>query len=77
MAKLMWVTNTTTWYEFEFTPEELEEYNQDPDAFMENNDVFGSGEIVREKYFDAEDIQFIDDDGGSQDDFDDNDDYDY
>lgn len=63
MAKLMWVTNTTTWYEFEFTPEELEEYREDPDAFMENNDVFGSGEIVREKVLDADDVEFIDDQG--------------
>ena len=62
MAKLMWVTNTTTWYEFELTPEEKEEYLEDPDAFMENNDVFGSGEIVREKHLDADDVEFIDDD---------------
>ena len=62
MAKLMWVTNTTTWYETELSPEEKEEYLQDPSAFMENNDVFGSGEIVREKHFDAEDVDFIDDD---------------
>ena len=62
MAKLMWVTNTTTWYECELTPEEREQYLEDPSAFMENNDIFGSGEIVREKHFDAEDIDFIDDD---------------
>lgn len=68
MAKLMWVTNTTTWYELELSPEEKEEYLEDPDAFMENNDVFGSGEIVREKHFDAEDIDFIDDDEEESDD---------
>ena len=61
MAKLMWVTNTTTWYEFEFTPEEKEEYLEDPEAFMENNDVFGSAEIVREKVLEAEEIEFFDD----------------
>ena len=70
MAKLMWVTNTTTWYEFEFTPEEKEEYLEDPDAFMENNDVFGSAEIVREKVLEADDIEFFDDD---EDDFEDED----
>lgn len=62
MAKLMWVTNTTTWYETELSPEEKEEYLKDPSAFMENNDVYGSGEIVREKHFDADDVEFIDDD---------------
>ena len=45
----MWVTNTTTWYEFELTPEEYESYVEDPDTFMENNDVFGEATIVREK----------------------------
>ena len=70
MAKLMWVTNTTTWYEFEFTPEELEAYREDPDQFMEDNDVFGSAEIVREKVLEAEDIEFFDDD---EDDFEDED----
>ena len=74
MAKLMWVTNTTTWYEFEFTQEELEEYRQDPDAFMENNDVFGSGEIVREKVLGPDDIDFIgDDEEESDDEFEDED----
>ena len=68
MAKLMWVTNTTTWYEFELSPEEKEEYLEDPDAFMENNDVFGSGEIVREKHLDADDVDFIDDDEEESDD---------
>jgi hypothetical protein len=62
MAKLMWVTNTTTWYEFELSPEEKEQYLEDPDAFMENNDVFGCGEIVREKHLDADDVEFFDDD---------------
>ena len=62
MAKLMWVTNTTTWHEFELTPEEKEQYLEDPDAFMENNDIFGSGEIVREKVLDADDVEFFDDD---------------
>jgi len=62
MAKLMWVTNTTTWYEFELSPEELQEYNEDPDAFMENNDVFGSADIVREKVLGPDDIEFFDDD---------------
>lgn len=71
MAKLMWVTNTTTWYEFELTPEEKEEYLEDPDAFMENNDVFGSAEIVREKVLEAEDIEFFDDE--DEDDFEDED----
>jgi hypothetical protein len=71
MAKLMWVTNTTTWYEYELSPEEKEEYNEDPDAFMENNDVFGSAEIVREKVLEAEDIEFFDDD----DEFDEDDDF--
>jgi hypothetical protein len=62
MAKLMWVTNTTTWYEFELSPEEREQYLDNPDAFIENNDVFGSGEVVREKHLDADDVDFFDDD---------------
>ncbi len=66
----MWVTNTTTWYEFELTPEEVEEYHEDPDAFIENNDVFGSGVIFREKVLEDGDVEFIDDD---EDDFDDDD----
>ena len=66
----MWVTNTTTWYEFELTPEEKEEYLEDQDDFMENNDVFGSAEIVREKVLEADDIEFFDDD---EDDFEDED----
>lgn len=74
MAKLMWVTNTTTWYQFEFTPEELEEYNQDPSAFMENYDVFGSAEIVREKVLGPDDIDFIGDDNDEPQD---DEDYDY
>lgn len=76
MAKLMWVTNTTTWYELELTPEEKEQYLEDPDAFIENNDVFGSGEIVREKHLDADDVEFIDDDE-EDDSYEDNDDFDY
>ncbi len=68
MAKLMWVTNTTTWYETELSPEEKEEYLKDPSAFMENYDVLGSAEIVREKHFDAEDFDFIDDDDEESDD---------
>ena len=67
MAKLMWVTNTTTWYEFELSPEEKEQYLEDPDAFMENNDVYGSAEIVREKVLDADEIEFIDDDDDDDD----------
>ncbi len=58
----MWVTNTTTWYEFELSPEEREQYLDNPDAFIENNDVFGSGEVVREKHLDADDVDFFDDD---------------
>ena len=74
MAKLMWVTNTTTWYEFEFTPEELEAYKQDPDQFMEDYDVIGSGDIVREKVLGPDDIDFYDDD---EDDQDENEDYEF
>ena len=73
MAKLMWVTNTTTWYEFELSPEEKEEYMEDSDAFMEKYDVFGSAEIVREKVLDADEIEFFDDD---EDDFEDEEDED-
>jgi hypothetical protein len=70
MAKLMWVTNTTTWYEFELTPEEYESYVEDPDTFMENNDVFGEATIVREKVIEPDDIELIEDDQ-EDDDFDD------
>jgi hypothetical protein len=62
MAKLMWVTNTTTWYEYELSDEQVDEYNEDPDAFVENNDVFGEGVIVREKVLEDGDVEFIDDD---------------
>jgi hypothetical protein len=68
MAKLMWVTNTTTWFEYELSPEEKEEYLLDEDAFMEKYDVFGSGEIVREKVLDADDVEFFDDDEEDSDD---------
>ena len=61
MAKLIWVTNTTTWYEYEFTPEELKEYLEDESKFMEEYDVFGSAEIVREKVLGPDDIEFVDD----------------
>ena len=61
MAKLMWVTNTTTWYEYEFTPEEYKQYLEDEDKFFEENDVFGSAEIVREKVLGPDDIELIDD----------------
>jgi len=67
----MWVTNTTTWYEFDLSPEEKAEYLEDPDAFMENYDVFGSAEIVREKVIEPDDIEFFDDD--DEDDFEDED----
>jgi hypothetical protein len=62
MAKLIWVTNTTTWYEYELSPEQIDEYQEDPDVFIENNDVFGEGVIVREKVLDDGDVEFIDDD---------------
>jgi hypothetical protein len=62
MAKLIWVTNTTTWYEYELSPEQIDEYQEDPDVFVENNDVFGEGVIVREKVLDDGDVEFIDDD---------------
>ncbi len=64
----MWVTNTTTWFEYELSPEEKEEYLLDEDAFMEKYDVFGSGEIVREKVLDADDVEFFDDDEEDSDD---------
>jgi hypothetical protein len=74
MVKLMWVTNTTTWYEYELSPEEKEEYLEDPDKFMEDYDVFGSAEIVREKVLEADDIEFFDDDEDEdEDDFQDED----
>ncbi len=57
----MWVTNTTTWYEYEFTPEEYKQYLEDEDKFMEENDVFGSAKIVREKVLGPDDIELIDD----------------
>ena len=34
MAKLTWVTNTTTWYEYELTPEELETTSNVFDQYM-------------------------------------------
>jgi hypothetical protein len=61
MAKLMWITNTTTWYEYELTPEEYKQYLEDEDKFMEENDVLGSAEIVREKVLGPDDIELIDD----------------
>ena len=67
MAKLMWITNTTTWYEYELTPEELKEYLEDEDKFMEQYDVFGSGEIVREKVLGPDDIELIDDEDNEED----------
>ena len=60
MAKLMWVTNTTTWYEYELTPEEYKQYLEDEDKFMEENDVLGSAEIVREKVLEFDNIELID-----------------
>ena len=57
----MWVTNTTTWYEYELTPEEYKQYLEDEDKFMEENDVLGSAEIVREKVLGPDDIELIDD----------------
>ena len=70
MAKLMWVTNTTTWYEYELTPEQIDEYNEDPDGFIENNDVFGEGVIVREKVLEDGEVELID---GDEDEFEDED----
>ena len=61
MAKLMWITNTTTWYEYELTPEEYKQYLEDEDKFMEEYDVLGSAEIVREKVLGPDDIELIDD----------------
>ena len=73
MAKLMWVTNTTTWYEYELSDEQVDEYNEDPDAFIENNDVFGEGVIVREKVLEDGEIEFFEDDEDDTDDFEDED----
>jgi hypothetical protein len=67
MAKLMWVTNTTTWYEYELSPEQVDEYNEDPDAFIENNDVFGEGVIAREKVLEDGEVEFFDDDEDEED----------
>jgi hypothetical protein len=60
MAKLTWVTNTTTWYEYELTPKELEEYLADEDKFLSENDIFADGEIVKEKVIEDDDIQLED-----------------
>ncbi len=60
MAKLTWVTNTTTWYEYELTPKELEEYIADEDKFLSENDIFADGEIVREKVIEDDVIQLED-----------------
>jgi hypothetical protein len=68
MAKLMWITNTTTWYEYELTPEEYKQYLEDEDKFMEENDVLGSAEIVREKVLGPDDIELIDDDEDNEED---------
>ena len=68
MAKLMWITNTTTWYDYELTPEEYKQYLEDEDKFMEENDVFGSAEIVREKVLGPDDIELIDDDEDNEED---------
>ena len=57
MAKLTWVTNTTTWYEYELTPEQLEEYLADEDKFLLENDIFDDAEIVREKVIEDDVIQ--------------------
>ena len=64
MAKLTWITNTTTWYEYELTPEELESYENDgslPEGF------YDSGDIVREKVIDDDDLEVIYDDEDYQD----------
>jgi len=74
MAKLMWVTNTTTWYEYELSEEQVDEYNEDPDAFIENNDVFGEGVITREKVLEDGEIEFYSDDEDDSDDYDEEDD---
>jgi hypothetical protein len=60
MAKLTWITNTTTWYEYELTPKELEEYLTDEDKFLSENDIFADGEIVKEKVIEDDDIQLED-----------------
>lgn len=60
MAKLTWVTNTTTWYEYELTPKELEEYLADEDKFLSENDIFADGEIVKEKVIEDDVIQLED-----------------
>jgi hypothetical protein len=60
MAKLTWITNTTTWYEYELTPKELEEYLADEDKFLSENDIFADGEIVKEKVIEDDDIQLED-----------------
>jgi hypothetical protein len=60
MAKLTWVTNTTTWYEYELSPKELEEYLADENKFLSENDIFADGEIVREKVIEDDDIQLED-----------------
>jgi hypothetical protein len=67
MAKLTWVTNTTTWYEYELTPKELEEYIADEDKFLSENDIFADGEIVREKVIEDDVIQLIDDESDEDD----------
>jgi hypothetical protein len=67
MAKLTWVTNTTTWYEYELTPKELEEYITDEDKFLSENDIFADGEIVREKVIEDDVIQLIDDESDEDD----------
>ena len=64
----MWITNTTTWYDYELTPEEYKQYLEDEDKFMEENDVFGSAEIVREKVLGPDDIELIDDDEDNEED---------
>lgn len=59
MAKLTWVTNTTTWYEYELTPEELETYENDgsfPEGF------YDFGDIVREKVIEDDNVEIIYDD---------------
>lgn len=64
MAKLTWVTNTTTWYEYELTPEELEAYENDgslPEGF------YDSGDIVREKVIEDDNVEIIYDDDDYQD----------
>jgi hypothetical protein len=69
MAKLTWVTNTTTWYEYELTPEELETYENDgsfPEGF------YDSGDIVREKVIEDDNVEIIYDDE-DEDDFEDED----